>query len=161
MRIHELPGDPGRKQKRKRVGRGEGSGLGRTSGKGNKGKKARSGSGKTTGFEGGQMPLLRRLPKFGFNNPFRVEYEVVNIAALEAAFDSGSTVDIAALRAARLVRTYMPVKILGNGDIKKKLTVKANAFSSSAEEKIKAAGGATEVVKYVAKKKKKEAEVAG
>jgi len=146
MKIHELPGDPGRTEKRKRVGRGEGSGLGRTAGKGNKGKNARSGSGKTTGFEGGQMPLLRRLPKFGFNNPFRVAYEVVNLAALDKQFAAGATVDVEALRAARLVRTNKPVKVLGNGELTKALVVKVNAFSASAEEKIRNAGGTAEVV---------------
>lgn len=146
MKIHELPGDPGRTEKRKRVGRGEGSGLGRTAGKGNKGKNARSGSGKTTGFEGGQMPLLRRLPKFGFNNPFRVAYEVVNLAALDKQFAAGATVDVESLRAARLVRTNKPVKVLGNGELTKALVVKVNAFSASAEEKIRNAGGTAEVV---------------
>lgn len=146
MKIHELPGDPGRKEKRKRVGRGEGSGLGRTAGKGNKGKNARSGSGKTTGFEGGQMPLLRRLPKFGFHNPFRVAYEVVNLAALDKNFQAGAVVDVEALRAARLVRTNKPVKVLGNGELTKALVVKVNAFSTSAEEKIRNAGGTPEVV---------------
>ncbi|MCB2155403.1 50S ribosomal protein L15 [bacterium] len=146
MKLHELPGDPGMKQKKKRLGRGEGSGRGKTAGKGHKGKQARSGSGKGPYFEGGQMPLIRRIPKFGFSNPFRVEYEAVNVAALEKKFEAGATVDRAALEAAKLVRTSKPVKVLGNGEISKALTIKANAFSKSAAEKIAAAGGTAEVV---------------
>ena len=146
MKLHELPGDPGMKQKKKRVGRGEGSGLGKTSGRGHKGKQARSGSGKGGYFEGGQMPLIRRLPKFGFTNPFRVEYEAVNVAALEEKFEAGAVIDRKALEAVRLVRTNKPIKILGNGEISKSLTIKADAFSKSATEKITAAGGTAEVV---------------
>jgi large subunit ribosomal protein L15 len=147
MKIHELPGDPGRLQKRKRVGRGEGSGLGKTSGKGHKGHQARSGGTKKPSyFEGGQMPLPRRIPKFGFTNIFRVEYEVVNLTALDNSFEAGAVVDVEALKAARLVRTTKPVKILANGTITKPLTIKANAFSKTASEKIAAAGGTTEVV---------------
>ena len=146
MKIHELPGDPGRQQKRKRVGRGEGSGLGKTAGKGHKGAQARAGATKGKGFEGGQMPLIRRIPKFGFKNPFRVEYEPVNLSSLEAKFESGATVGVEELKAARLVRTNKPVKILGNGDLSKSLTVKAHAFSKSAAEKISAAGGSTETI---------------
>jgi large subunit ribosomal protein L15 len=147
MKIHELPGDPGRRQKRKRLGRGEGSGHGKTSGKGHKGHQARSGGTKKPSyFEGGQMPLPRRIPKFGFKNPFRVEYEVVSVSSLEKAFEAGSVVDIEALKAARLVRTTKPVKILANGELTKALTVKANAFSKTASEKISAAGGSSEVV---------------
>jgi large subunit ribosomal protein L15 len=147
MKIHDLPGDPGRQQKRKRVGRGEGSGHGKTSGKGHKGSQARSGHGHLgRHIEGGQMPLMRRIPKFGFNNPFRVEYEVVNTAALEKHFEAGATVDVEALRKARLVRKPGPVKVLGNGDLKKALTVKVNAVSESAREKIAAAGGSVEIL---------------
>lgn len=146
MKIHELPGDPGTRQKRKRIGRGEGSGRGKTAGKGHKGKQARSGSGPGAHFEGGQMPLVRRIPKFGFTNNFRVEYEAVNLASLEKCFESGATVDIDALRKARLVRTKKPVKILGNGEITKALKVKAHGFSKSAAEKIGKAGGSTEVL---------------
>lgn len=146
MKLHELPGDPGAKQKKKRLGRGEGSGLGKTSGKGHKGKQARSGSGKGPYFEGGQMPLIRRIPKFGFSNPFRVEYEAVNLSDLEKKFEAGATVDRETLEAARLVRTSKPYKILGKGDLNKSLTVKANAFSKTASEKIVAAGGTAEVV---------------
>jgi large subunit ribosomal protein L15 len=146
MKIHELPGDPGRKQKRKRLGRGEGSGHGKTSGKGHKGKQARSGSGPGGHFEGGQMPLIRRIPKFGFHNPFRVEYEVVNVASLAKHFEAGATVDVEALKKARLVRSSKPVKVLGNGDLGKALTVKVNAVSQSALEKINAAGGTVELL---------------
>ena len=100
MKIHELPGDPGRRQKRKRLGRGEGSGHGKTSGKGHKGHQARSGGTKKPSyFEGGQMPLPRRIPKFGFKNPFRVEYEVVSVSSLEKSFEAGSVVDVEALKA--------------------------------------------------------------
>lgn len=141
MKIHELPGDPGRKQKRKRLGRGHGSGHGKTSGKGHKGQQARSGGGTKVPFKGGQMPLTRAIPKFGFKNPFRTEYEIVNLSSLEKKFEDGATVDKQALKESRLVRTDQPVKILGNGDIKKKLSVVADKFSKSAREKIEAAGG--------------------
>ena len=146
MKIHELPGDPGRRQKRKRIGRGEGSGQGKTAGKGHKGQKARSGGGVPAYFEGGQMPLTRRIPKFGFNNIFRKEYEVVNLASLDKKFEAGAVVGVEELRKARLVRSRKPVKILGNGQITKALTVKADAFSDSAREKITAAGGTAEAV---------------
>ncbi|MEQ8822236.1 MAG: 50S ribosomal protein L15 [Sumerlaeia bacterium] len=146
MKIHTLPGDPGRQQKRKRVGRGEGSGQGKTAGKGHKGKQARSGAGKGMYFEGGQIPLIRRLPKFGFSNPNRVAFEVVNLSSLDKCFDDGATVDVEALRKARLVNSKAPVKVLANGDLTKKLTVKVHAFSGSAKSKIEAAGGSTEVL---------------
>ncbi len=146
MKIHELPGDPGRRQKRKRIGRGEASGQGKTAGKGHKGHQARSGGTKKPSyFEGGQMPIARRLPKFGFTNIFRVEYEVVNLSSLEKSFEAGAVVDVEALRAARLVRTTKPVKVLANGEITKALTVKVDAFSKTASEKIAAAGGSIEV----------------
>jgi large subunit ribosomal protein L15 len=148
MKIHELGKDPGRCQKRKRRGRGEASGLGRSSGHGNKGSQSRSGRGKGYGgaFEGGQMPLIRRVPKRGFTNIFRVEYEIVNVSSLNR-FDDGTVVDIDALKKAGLVRSRAQrVKILGKGELTKKLTVKAAAFAKSAEEKIRAAGGAAEVV---------------
>lgn len=147
MKIHELPADPGRRQKRKRVGRGEGSGYGKTAGKGNKGQLSRSGGGKGAYFEGGQMPLARRIPKFGFKSPFRVEYEVVNVSSLERVFESGATVDREALRQARLVRGRNPIKILGKGDLSKALTVKADAFSTSALDKITSVGGTVEITK--------------
>ncbi len=145
MKIHELPGDPGRQQKRKRLGRGHGTGHGKTSGKGHKGQKSRSGGRQTPGFEGGQMPLQRRLPKYGFKNPHRVEYEVVNLSSLEKKFESGATVDEQALRSARLVRTNKPVKLLANGSLTKALTVKVGAASKSAVEKVQAAGGTCEL----------------
>lgn len=137
MKIHELPADPGRQQKRKRLGRGKGTGHGKTSGKGHKGHKARSGGGKRKSFEGGQMPLTRRLPKGGFVNPFRVEYQVVNVASLEASFDAGSTVDVEALRAKGLIKGKALVKVLANGDITKKLSIKAHKASESAVKKRK------------------------
>lgn len=147
MKIHELPGDPGRQQKRKRVGRGRGSGHGKTSGKGHKGSQARSGSGKHPGkFEGGQMPLIRRMPKFGFKNPFRVEYEVVNLSSLEKNFEAGATVDPESLAKARLVRTGKPVKLLANGDLTKKLTVKVHKASEAAARKVSEAGGTFETI---------------
>jgi len=157
MKIHNLPGDPGRQQKRKRVGRGEGSGYGKTAGKGNKGQQARSGGGKPNYFEGGQMPLIRRIPKFGFHNKFRVEFEPVNLASLEKVFESGSTVDLDAMIERRLVRTGKPVKVLGNGDLTKPLTVRAHAFSKSAKEKIEKAGGTAEVVERPTAHRKAEA----
>jgi len=148
MKIHELPGDPGRQQKRKRVGRGESSGHGKTSGYGHKGSQARSGRGKgyNGSFEGGQMPLTRRLPKFGFVNPFRKEYQVVNVADLETAFDAGTTVDVAALREKGLIGGRKEVKLLGNGDLTKKLTVRVQKASGSAIDKIKAVGGSFHAV---------------
>lgn len=146
MKIHNLPGDPGRQQKRKRLGRGHGSGHGKTSGKGHKGLQARSGGSVTVAFKGGQMPLTRALPKFGFKNPFRVEYEVVNLSSLEKSFEAGATVDAEAMAKARLVRTGKPVKVLANGAITKALKVKAHKFSGSAREKIEGAGGSCEEV---------------
>lgn len=146
MKIHELGKDPGRMQKRKRVGRGESSGHGKTSGYGHKGSQARSGRGKGYGggFEGGQMPLQRRLPKRGFVNIFRQETEIVNVAALED-FEAGTTVDIDVLKKAGKVRSSARrVKVLGNGDLTKKLHVRADAFSGSAKEKIEKAGGSAE-----------------
>ena len=147
MKIHELPGDPGRRQKRKRVGRGTGSGLGKTSGKGHKGHQARQGGpggGNSSRFEGGQTPLTRRLPKRGFNNPFRIEYQVVNVGQLNA-FDEGSTVDAAALRAKGLIgTTRKPVKLLSDGALERKLTVKVDRASKTAAEAVTAKGGSIE-----------------
>ena len=132
------------RQKRKRVGRGPGSGKGKTSGRGHKGQQSRSGGGTPIGFEGGQMPLYRRLPKRGFSNAiFRKVYAIVNVGQLEAAFEDGATVDAAAIRAAHLVNAKTgPIKILGSGELTKKLTVVADRFSGSARKKIEAAGGA-------------------
>lgn len=147
MKIHELPGDPGRQQKRKRVGRGRGSGHGKTSTKGHKGAQARSGGGKGGApFEGGQMPLVRRMPKYGFKNPFRVEYEVVNLASLDKVFANGATVDLESLVKARLVRTGKKVKLLANGELTKKLTIRVHKASESAAQKVAAAGGTFEAL---------------
>jgi large subunit ribosomal protein L15 len=148
MKIHELGKDPGRTQKRKRCGRGEASGLGKTSGYGHKGSQARSGRGKGygSGFEGGQMPLIRRLPKRGFTNIFRKEVDIINLDVLEG-FEDGATVDVTALKTAGKVRNSAKlVKVLGDGELKRKLTVKAHRFSKSAREKIEAAGGSVEVL---------------
>ena len=145
--LHTLKGPKGATRNRKRIGRGPGSGTGEQSGKGVKGQKARTGHhGARLGFEGGQMPMQRRFPKKGFKNPFRVETFAVNVGDLESRFTSG-TVDLAALQTAGLVpRRETSVKILGEGELNKKLTVKAKAFSASAKEKIEKAGGAVEVV---------------
>lgn len=146
MKLHELSPAPGSVQERKRIGRGHGSGQGKTAGKGHKGQKARAGRGIRPGFEGGQMPLHRRVPKRGFVNNFATEYAVLNLTALNV-FENGAVVDVDALKAAGLVKkTYAGVKILGNGGIEKSLTVKAAAFSETAKAKIEAAGGKAEVI---------------
>ena len=146
MNLHELSPDAGSKKAVKRIGRGAGSGNGKTAGKGHKGQKARAGRGMRPGFEGGQMPLQRRVPKRGFNNVFRTEYNVVNLSALNQ-FEDGATVDIQALMDKGLVKGLKDgVKVLGNGELTRKLTVSANAFSKSAKEKIEAAGGKAEVL---------------
>lgn len=146
MKLHELTATPGSNTERKRIGRGHGSGWGKTSGKGHKGQKARSGGSIRPGFEGGQMPLQRRLPKRGFNNIFATKYATVNVADLNK-FSDGDVVDAQALIEKGLVKkTYDGVKILGNGEINVKLTVKAAGFSATAKDKIEAAGGKTEVV---------------
>ena len=131
------------RRKRKRVGRGAGSGIGKTCGRGTKGQQSRSGAGTKPGFEGGQMPLYRRLPKRGFNNAkFRKIYAIVNVGQLERAFDDGATVDAEAIREARLINAKSgPIKILGSGDLTKKFTVQADRFSGSARRKIEAVGG--------------------
>ncbi|MFC0212801.1 50S ribosomal protein L15 [Paenibacillus chartarius] len=146
MKLHELSSAPGSRHTRKRVGRGVGSGMGKTSTRGHKGQNARSGGGVRLGFEGGQNPLYRRLPKRGFNNPFRVEYAVVNVQDLNA-FEAGTEVTPELLKQAGLVKDQLDgIKILGTGELTVKLTVKANKFSQSAVEKIQAAGGQTEVI---------------
>ena len=146
MKLHELHPAEGSTSSQKRLGRGSGSGLGKTSGKGHKGAKARSGGGKRPGFEGGQMPLYRRVPKRGFNNVFGTEYAEVNVERLEA-FEDGAVVDAKALLDARIIRKELDgVKILGCGELTKKLTVKAAKFSASAKEKIEAVGGKAEVI---------------
>lgn len=147
MKLHELSPAAGSTKERKRIGRGAGSGQGKTAGKGHKGQKARAGRGMRPGFEGGQMPLQRRLPKRGFNNIFRKVIVAINVADLNAKFEDGAVVDAEALKNAGLVKNYFDgIKILGNGELTKKLDVKANAFSESAKQKIEAAGGKAEVI---------------
>ena len=146
MRIDTLSPAEGATSRTKRLGRGIGSGHGKASCKGHKGQWARSGGGVRPGFEGGQMPLQRRLPKRGFNNIFAKEIAAVNVSALNV-FEDGAVVDVEALVNAGLVKKALDgVKVLGNGEISKKLTVKANAFSASAQQKIEAAGGKAEVI---------------
>ena len=146
MKLHELHPAEGSTSAQKRLGRGSGSGLGKTSGKGHKGAKARSGGGKRPGFEGGQMPLYRRVPKRGFNNVFGTEYAEVNVERLEA-FEDGAVVDAKALLEARIIRKELDgVKVLGGGELTKKLTVQAAKFTATAKEKIEAAGGKAEVI---------------
>lgn len=148
MGIHELRPAPGSKKKPKRLGQGTGSGTGKTAGKGHKGQKARSGGGVRPGFEGGQMPLSRRIPKRGFSNArFKKSFQIVNIDRLSNLFEAGSEVGIREMLSSGLIRnTRMPVKVLGNGEITIALTVKANAFSAQAMARIEAAGGKTEVI---------------
>jgi large subunit ribosomal protein L15 len=146
MKLHELSPAPGSVRDVKRIGRGHGSGQGKTAGKGHKGQKARAGRGMQIGFEGGQMPLQRRIPKRGFNNIFATQYATVNVAALNA-FEDGAVVDVEAMKNAGLVKkTFDGVKVLANGTLTKKLTVKAAAYSEAAKAKIEAAGGKAEVI---------------
>ena len=145
MKLHELAPTEGSVTPAWRKGRGAGSGSGKTAGKGHKGQNARSGGGVRPGFEGGQIPLYRRLPKRGFNNKFAAEYAVINVDKLNA-FENGETVNAEALINKGIIRkAYDGVKVLGGGELTKKLTVEAKIFSASAAEKIKAAGGKTEV----------------
>ncbi len=147
MQLHELKPAEGSKRDVKRIGRGPASGQGKTAGKGHKGQKARSGYSQRFGFEGGQMPLQRRIPKRGFNNIFAKEIVTVNVSDLEKKFNDGDVVDAAALIAAGLIKKEKDgVKVLGNGDLSKKLTVKVNAFSEGAKSKIEALGGTCEVI---------------
>ena len=146
MKLHELSPAYGSAKASYRKGRGAGSGNGKTAGKGHKGQNARSGGGVRVGFEGGQLPLYRKLPKRGFKNRFAVNYAIVNVDALNK-FENGAVVDLEALKAAKLVRKELDgVKILGNGELTKTLTVKATVFSATAKEKIEAAGGKIEEV---------------
>ena len=147
MSLNNLRPPRGARRNRKRVGRGPGSGHGKTATRGSKGAKSRSGFRFKRGFEGGQMPLHRRVPKRGFHNPFRVEYAVVNLDTLAEVFEAGSSVTPELLRERGLVRqAHAPVKVLGRGEISKQLTVHAHRFSGSAAEKIAAAGGAAELI---------------
>jgi large subunit ribosomal protein L15 len=147
MELHDLKPAPGATRTRRRVGRGPGSGAGKTAGKGHKGQKSRSGYSRRFGFEGGQMPLVRRLPKRGFTNNFRIEFQVVNLRDLERVFGDGDMVSPESLVDKGLVRKgAQPVKILGSGVLTKKLSVKAHKFSTSAQSSIEKVGGSCEVV---------------
>ena len=146
MYIHELTPTEGTRHVAKRKGRGHGTGNGKTAGRGHKGQHARSGGGVRVGFEGGQMPLARRVPKRGFNNIFAKPYEAVNVSVFEC-FEDGAVVGVEELLAAGILsKCQYGLKVLGNGEITKKVTIKANAFSESAKAKIEAAGGKAEVV---------------
>ncbi|NLB82759.1 MAG: 50S ribosomal protein L15 [Synergistaceae bacterium] len=148
MSLHDLRPAHGSRGKKKRLGQGIASGTGKTAGKGQKGQKSRSGGGVRPGFEGGQMPMIRRIPKRGFNNAkFTKIFQIVNLGSLEARFEQGATVGFEELYAHRLVnKDTIQVKILGNGDLSKALTVRADAFSAQAKAKIEAAGGKAEVI---------------
>ena len=147
MKLHELSPAPGSVKESFRKGRGTGSGNGKTAGKGHKGQNARSGGGVRPGFEGGQLPLYRKLPKRGFKNRFAVNYSIVNVKTLNDRFEDGAVVNLDALLEAGIISKPLDgLKVLGNGEITKKLTVEASVFSASAKEKIEAAGGKTEVV---------------
>ncbi len=146
MKLHELSPAPGSVTEKYRKGRGAGSGNGKTAGKGHKGQNARSGGGVRPGFEGGQIPLYRKLPKRGFQNHFSTTYAIINLDTL-AKFEDGAVVDLEILKNSGIIKTTEnKLKVLGNGEITKKITVKASVFSASAKEKIEAAGGKTEVV---------------
>jgi len=146
MSLSKLKPPAGATQSRKRVGRGQGSGLGKTAGRGHKGAQSRSGYKQKRGFEGGQMPLHRRIPKRGFHNPFRVEYAVINLDALAKAFESGAVVTPEVLRERGLLGRTELVKVLGRGELTHALTVQAHKFSESASQKIAAAGGKVDVL---------------
>ena len=147
MKLNDIGAPKGATHKKKRVGRGDGSGLGKTSARGHKGQKARSGASIRPGFEGGQMPLIRRIPKRGFCNIFRVKFLAINVGDLELLFDNGEDVTVESLlNKGRVKSKDQKIKILGNGDLTKKLKIKAHAFSTSALEKIQKAGGKAEEI---------------
>ena len=146
MKLHDLKPAVGATTAPKRLGRGTGSGLGKTSGKGHKGAKARSGGGKGPGFEGGQIPLMRRIPKRGFTNKFRTEYVAINVDRLEIFEDGQVVTPVELIEMGIIKKIEDGVKIMGNGEITKKLTVQANKFTATAKEKIEAAGGKAEVI---------------
>ncbi|MDD3312650.1 50S ribosomal protein L15 [Pseudodesulfovibrio sp.] len=146
MRLHELYAFPEEYKNRKRVGRGSGSGSGKTAGRGHKGQNARAGGGVRPGFEGGQMPLARRLPKRGFKNLFRVEYEAVNVGRLLALFEGKDEITLADMYERGVVKSGAPVKVLGTGEVGKAVTIEAHRFSASAAEKIAKAGGTAKAI---------------
>ena len=147
MKLHELTPAEGSTKTAKRIGRGHGSGNGKTAGKGHKGQKARSGGSIRPGFEGGQMPLQRRVPKRGFNNIFAAKAAIVNLGDIDARFEAGAVVDAQALMDCGLVKDCKNgVKVLGNGEMTKSLTIQAKSFSKSAQDKIEGAGGKAEVI---------------
>ncbi|MFW6348036.1 MAG: 50S ribosomal protein L15 [Cyclonatronaceae bacterium] len=149
MKLHTLKAPECNRKTRKRVGRGEGSGLGQQSGRGHNGQKSRSGYSYKRGFEGGQMPLQRRIPKFGFKNPFRVEYKAVNLDTIQELVNSGKlseNITLADLRNAGLVSPKSLIKILGRGELTSTITIEANAFSKTAVDTIEKAGGSTKIV---------------
>jgi large subunit ribosomal protein L15 len=161
MQLNEVRPARGAVHKRKRVGRGPGSGHGGTATKGHKGSQARAGRAKGKSFEGGQMPITRRLPKFGFKNPFRVEYQVVNVGLLQERFEAGARVDTDALFDRGLLQhRKSPVKLLANGNLTKKLSVHVDAASQSAKQKVEAAGGSVAVQVETAPPKAKAAKPA-
>ena len=146
MKLSNLSPAEGSVRDVKRIGRGHGSGNGKTAGKGHKGQNARSGGGVRLGFEGGQLPLYRKLPKRGFHNKFATNYAIVNVATLNNKFEDGETVNLETLKAKGIIKKALDgLKVLGNGEISKKLTVEAKVFSATAKEKIEAAGGKAEV----------------
>lgn len=153
MRLHTLSPNPGSKKRRKRLGQGESSGKGKTSGKGHKGQKARSGGSVRLGFEGGQMPIIRRLPKRGFNNTaFKTTFGIVNLDDLEKKFEAGASVNEEALRESGLIRGKVHgVKVLGRGELTKKLTLEIDHITDSAREKIEKAGGTVSIREKAAK----------
>ena len=147
MKLHDMSPTPGSRKPRKRVGRGDSSGLGKTAGRGEKGQKSRSGAKIRPFFEGGQIPLFRRLPKRGFKNADRIVYALVNLSVLESNFQAGDVVDLASLHKKKLLgKGDTIIKVLANGEISKALTVKAQKFSAAAAAKIQAAGGKIEIV---------------